>query len=107
MKNVSSLEFRPVTLTTVIEELFRLNPKKASMIHSIPSRVLKENKEIFTPWLTKIFNNSISQSEFPDDLKLGDITPLFKKDEATDKGNYRPITVLSALSKVSKRLLYS
>ena len=54
----------------------------------------------------KIFNNSISQNQFPDDLKLSDITPMFKKDEATDKCNYRPITVLSALS-VFERLLYS
>ena len=73
----------------------------------IPPRVLKENKEIFTPWLTNIFNNLVSQNEFPDDLKLGDITTLFEKDEATDKRNYRPITVFSALSKVFERLLYS
>ena len=107
MKNVSSFEFRPVTVTKVNEEPLRLNPKKAFMIHNIPPRVLKENKEIFSPWLTKIFNNSISQNEFPDDLKLGDITSLFRKDEATGKHNYRPITVLSALSKVFERLLYS
>ena len=79
MKNVSSFEFRPVTVTKVNEEPLRLNPKKAFMIHNIPARVLKENKEIFTPWLAKIFNNSISQNEFPDDLKLGDITPLFRR----------------------------
>ena len=61
------------------------------MVHSIPPRVLKENKDIFAPLLTTIFNNSISQNEFPFNLELGDITPLFKKDEATDKSNYRPI----------------
>ena len=69
--------------------------------------VLKENKEIFTPWPTKVSNNSISQNHFPDDQKLCDVTPLFKKDEATDMCSYRPITVLSALSKVFERLLYS
>ena len=69
--------------------------------------ILKENKDIFAPLLTNICNNSISQNEFPDDLRLSDITPLFKKDEAMDKRNYRPITVLCALSKVFERLLYS
>ena len=73
--------------------------KKASMIQSIPPRVLKENNEIFPLFLTNVFNSSISQIEFPDDLKLGDIAPLFKKDETTGNRNYRPITVLSALSK--------
>ena len=45
------------------------------MTHSIPPIVLKENKDIFAPLLTKIFNNSISKNEFLDDLKLGDIIP--------------------------------
>ena len=53
------------------------------------------------------FNNSLLQKTFPEDLKLGDITSLFKNDEATKKRNYRPITVLSALSKVFERLLYA
>ena len=43
----------------------------------------------------------------PDDQKLGNIIPLFKKNEAADKRNYRPIAVVSALSKVFERLLYS
>ena len=59
------------------------------MTHSIPPIVLKEKKDIFAPLLTKIFNNSISQNEFLDDLKLGDIIPppLFEKDGATDERN--------------------
>ena len=79
------------------------------MIHSTPPRVLKESKDTFAPLLTKIFNNSISQNEFPDDLKLSGIAPppLFKKDEDTDKRNYRPTTVLSAFAKVFECLLYS
>ena len=56
--------------------------------------------------LAKIFKNSISQNEYPDDLELGGITPLFKEDGATDKCNYRPIAVLYALPTVFERLLY-
>ena len=67
------------TATAINKELSRLNPKKAFTIHSIPSRVLKENKDILAPLLTKIFNNAISQNEFPDDLKLGVITPCLKR----------------------------
>ena len=77
------------------------------MIHSIPPRMLKENKDIFAQLLTKIFNASISQNEFPNDLKQGDITPLFRKDGTTNKRSYRPFTVLCVLSEVFERLLYS
>ena len=74
------------------------------MIYSILPRVPKENKGIFAPLLTQMFDNAISQNEFPDDQKLGDINPLFEKDESTDKHNYRPIKVLSTISKRLERL---
>ena len=38
-------------------------------------------------------------------MKLGDITPVFKKDEKTCKENYRPICTLPPLSKVFERIL--
>lgn len=38
-------------------------------------------------------------------MKLADVTPVFKKDIKTNKKNYRPISILSALSKVFERLL--
>ena len=44
---------------------------------------------------------------FPDSLKLGKITPVHeKKDEPTDKGNYRPVSVLPLLSKFFERMIY-
>ena len=80
---------------------------KTSMMKSIPARILKENRDIFASFLMETFNNSLLQKMFPEDLKLGDITSLFKNDAAIKKRNYRPITVLSALSKVFERFLYA
>ena len=37
---------------------------------------------------------------------MANITPAHKKDEPTDKENYRPVSVLPLLSKVFERLLY-
>ena len=48
------------------------------MIHSIPPTVLKENKDSFAPLLTQTVNNSISQNEFANDLRLVDIAPSLK-----------------------------
>ena len=39
-------------------------------------------------------------------MKIANITPVHKKDEPTDKENYRPVSVLPLLSKVFERLLY-
>ena len=48
----------------------------------------------------------VSNGSFPDSLKLGNITPFYKNDEPTDKGNYRPVSVLPLLSKIFERLIY-
>ena len=39
-------------------------------------------------------------------MKIANITPVHKKDEPTDKKNYRPVSVLPLLSKVFERLLH-
>ena len=41
---------------------------------------------------------------FPNELKLADIKPVFKKCDPTIVQNYRPISVLPAVSKIFERL---
>ena len=55
--------------------------------------------------MTSCFNSCIDICKFPDELKLADIIPSFKKGSSTDKGNYRPISLLPVVSKVFERLL--
>ena len=52
-----------------------------------------------------LFNNAISNSEFPENLKLADVTPVFKKKDPLDKTNYRPVSVLPSVSKIFERLM--
>ena len=42
-------------------------------------------------------NDSLLKGSFPNGLKLGNITPVRKNDESTDKENYRPVSVLLLL----------
>ena len=41
--------------------------------------------------------------EFPDKLKKAEVSPIFKNDDGTNKKTFRPISVLSTLSKVFER----
>ena len=54
--------------------------------------------------MTPIINHCIKKSTFPDDLKYAQITPIKKSDEH-DKKNYRPVSVLTSLSKVFEKCL--
>ena len=47
-----------------------------------------------TPILHSFVNNSFQSNIFPDGLKVADVTPVFKKDDATNVKNYRPVSVL-------------
>ena len=44
---------------------------------------------------------------FPDDLKLAEVSSIFKKNDDLDKENYRPVSVLLNVSKVFERIIYS
>ena len=50
-------------------------------------------------------NNAINDCNFPSDLKVGDVSPVFKTDDSAIKKNYRPISVLPCISKIFERVL--
>ena len=43
---------------------------------------------------------------FPDELKVADVIPLFKKEDPNNKANYRPISLLLIISKIFRRVLF-
>ena len=55
--------------------------------------------------LHELFKKSLSNCEFPKDLKLADIKPVFKNKNYLDKANYRPASVLPPISKIYEELL--
>ena len=48
----------------------------------------------------------MSNKEFPDELKLADITPIYQKDDPNKSKNYRPVSVLPAVSKVFEKITH-
>jgi hypothetical protein len=54
--------------------------------------------------LSYLANESLSQGEFPDDLKLSLLFPSFKKGDHCDPTNFRPIAMTSPVSKVLEKV---
>ena len=69
------------------------------------THILKLTSDLSFSAVTKLANEMVQKSTFPDELKLADVSPVFKIGDTVLKNNYRPIRVLSSLSKVSERLL--
>ena len=55
--------------------------------------------------LTHIVNQSLVTGIFPDKLKLAKVLPLFKKGEHTCMDNYRPISLLTSISKIFEKVV--
>ena len=56
--------------------------------------------------LTVILNQSLFTGIFPDSLKIAKVIPIYKKDSNEVLGNYRPVSLLTAFSKVFERAVY-
>ena len=109
MKNDSSktsFSFEKTTFNAVYNEIISLDLSKSSPKNSVPTKIIKDNCTIFASKLLIDFNNSIMTGVFPNNLKCADVTPTHKKGDRTDKTNYRPISLLSTLSKIFERLLF-
>ena len=83
-----------------------LNQKK-SISGSISAKVLNMAAKVICAPLTDCFNAAIFDGVFPDEPKLANVVPVFKKSDATSKVNYRPISILPPLSKVFERFLFN
>ena len=89
------------------EHIKSLNPKKATVENDIPTKMLITTNEITSGFTTKIYNDSKDDQIFPDSLKNGDVIPIHKKEEKTNKENYRPVSLLHAISKLFERDMYN
>ena len=69
------------------------------------TRIIHQFSEIFTYFLYINFNNYLESGIFPDELKLAEVVPVYKKNDKKDKSNYRPISILSNISKIYERCI--
>ena len=56
--------------------------------------------------LSHIFNLSLSTGKVISDFKIAKVIPLYKKGDASDINNYRPISLLSNISKILEKIMY-
>ena len=97
-------------IPTCEDELIRIVtnlPAKASSGHDNISNILL--KEIINPLahvLVEVFNKSMTTGKFPNIMKLAEVVPLYKNKEHYLESNYRPISLLTTISKILEKIMY-
>ena len=111
VKNIESefAAFQPVTVNHVNQLLTGLSSNKATGVDKISCKIIKIASPAISDSLTHIFNQAITLSLFPDEfnvLNTAIVIPLYKNGQRNVAGNYRPISVLPAISKIMEKILY-
>ena len=92
--------FSLLTNQVVEEKVNRLKANKSSGPDEVSPKLLKLAGKAIVPALIDIFNYSIKHRTVFSSWKTARLTPIFKKDDQTDCGNYRPVSLLSVPSKI-------
>ncbi|KAJ7415266.1 rna-directed dna polymerase from mobile element jockey-like [Pitangus sulphuratus] len=71
----------------------------------INPRILKELSNVIAKPLLMIFEQSWEYGEAPDDWKLANVAPIFKKGKKEDPRNYRPLNLTSVPGKVMEKII--
>ncbi|KFP36265.1 hypothetical protein N324_11210, partial [Chlamydotis macqueenii] len=96
----------PVILEeTVRDLLLQLDCHKSMGPDEVPPRVLRELAEVIAEPLSIIYQRSLLTGEVPEDGRIANVTPIYKKGCKEDPGNYRPVSLTSVTRKVMEQIV--
>ena len=99
--------FHEVTEDEVLRHLKNMKPKQSSGLDKISSKLVKTLRYELVRPMKIIANKMIKEATFPKNWKVAKVIPLHKKGDKTQANNYRPISLLPALSKIAEKIFVS
>ena len=87
-----------------VGRIVKKSATKSCILDPVSTSPLKEHLDDFIPALADIINNSLQHGKFPEKLKNAAVQPLLKKANLPlEDKNYRPVSNLSYLAKLTER----
>ena len=102
VKGNNKFSFSGINVNSISDAIISLDSSKPTTLNTM----LLDTNDICSPYLKGIFNSSLENNSFPSNLKMADISPAHKKYETTNKENYRPISILPAVSYIFEKIMY-
>ena len=105
-RQINTFYLSQITANEIEDAIVHLKDNGCGLYNFSTNLLINIKSDISTT-LANVFNLCTDQGYFPDELKTGCITPVYKKGEKSDVSNYRPVCTLSPFSKIFERLIYS
>ena len=106
-RNPKTIYLYHITPNEIKKYIDTLPSKTSSGYDNISNKLLKQIKHTILNPLTHVFNLSLMSGVFPENMKLSEIIPLYKKGPKDQMLNYRPISLLITLSKLLEKCMYT
>lgn len=94
-----------VSTPGVVSMLLKLKTKSSPGPDDIPNIFLRRYAEALAPFITRIFQMSLSSATLPSDWLSARVVPVLKKGDATLVTNYRPISLTSSCCKLLEHII--
>ena len=104
--NEKSLFFYPADGTEISRIITNLKNHKSPGLDGLTAEILKKSHDVIVEKLSHLVNESLKSGTFPQVLKAASVVPIYKSGKKSIRENYRPISVLSVLSKVFERVVH-
>ena len=101
-----TFKFHHVEDEDIRKILASISNNKSTGVDGIPIRFLKMNLPLTIKVLKHIVNRSLDSHIVPIGWKLACLTPLYKDGDRDCPGNYRPVSILPAASKVLEKVVH-
>ena len=85
----------------------KLNKATGCDLPVIPPRLVQQSAEVLSQPFSTLFNYVLDHATVPSQWKLGEISPMHRKDYNQMKSNYRLISILPSLSKMFEKLIHN
>jgi len=103
--NITPLNLQNTTPEHIVKIVKSFAPKNSADTDGVSSKMIKFIIEEISIPLSHIFNLSLETGQFPTQLQTSRVIPIFKSGNPLECDNYRPISLLSAFSKILEKIV--
>ena len=100
----SSFMLGPLSTLDVSKSLWALRQSCTPDLDGLDGRILKLACPVIIETLTFLYNLCIDKNCFPSKFKQAKVVPVYKSGDTADPYNYRPVSILSFLSKPLEKI---